>query len=142
MEQVVEVGVAGLLLGEGSESAADGCPHTHKLLQAPDRQTIDPVERQAVTCGCVLELLGSDFTRLQQAHNLIGGFLDGGVEGGDPVLDLGGSRGGSNLRGYHLAMLGVGVARHRQGLAVLVVVGWAHVMGRPVLRVGWRSSLE
>ena len=48
-----------------SESAADGCPHTHKLLQAPDRQTIDPVERQAVTCGCVLELLGSDFARLQ-----------------------------------------------------------------------------
>ena len=36
MEQVVEVVVAGLLLGEGSESAADGCPHTHKLLQAPD----------------------------------------------------------------------------------------------------------
>ena len=88
MEQVVEVGVAGLLLGEGSESAADGCPHTHKLLQAPDWQTIDPVERQAVPCGCVLELLGSDFTRLQQAHDLIGGFLDGGVEGGDPVLDL------------------------------------------------------
>ena len=89
MEQVVEVGVAGLLLGEGSESAADGCPHTHKLLQAPDWQTIDPVERQAVTCGCVLELLSSDFTRLQQAHDLIGGFLDGRVEGGDPVLDIG-----------------------------------------------------
>ena len=74
MEQVVEVDVAGLL-GEGSESAADGCPHTHKLLQAPDWQAIDSVERQAVTCGCVLELLSSDFTRLQQAHDLIGGFL-------------------------------------------------------------------
>ena len=42
---MVEVGVAGLLLGEGGESAADSCPHTHKLLQAPDRQTIEPVER-------------------------------------------------------------------------------------------------
>ena len=40
-------------------------------------------------------------------------------------------------------MLGVEVARRLKGLAVVVVVvGWAHVMGRPVLRGGWCSSLE
>ena len=39
-------------------------------------------------------------------------------------------------------MLGVEVAGRRKGLAVLVVVGWAHVMGRPVRRGGWCSSLE
>ena len=32
VEKLGEVGVAGLLLGKGSESAANGCSHTHELL--------------------------------------------------------------------------------------------------------------
>ena len=80
--------MAGLLLGKGNESAADGCSHTHELLQAPNWQSVDSVEWQAIPCGCVLELLRGDFTRLQQTNDFVGGFLDGGVEGGDPVLDL------------------------------------------------------
>ena len=81
--------MAGLLLAEYSESAADSCPHTHKLLQAPYGEAIDPVEWEAVTCGCVFQLLGSDFACLQQSPNFIGCFLDSGIEGGDPVLDVG-----------------------------------------------------
>ena len=88
VEKVLHGGVAGLLLAEDSESAADGCPHTHQVLQATDGEAIDPVKREAVACGGLFQLLGSDFACLQQAQNFVGCFLDGGVEGGDPVLDI------------------------------------------------------
>ena len=88
VEEVLHGGVAGLLLAEDSESAADGCPHTHQVLQASDGEAIDPVQWEAVTCGGLFQLLGGDFACLQQAQNLISCFLDGGVEGGDPVLDI------------------------------------------------------
>ena len=89
VEKVLHGGVAGLLLAEDSESAADGCPHTHQVLQATDGEAIDPVKREAVACGGLFQLLGSDFACLQQAQNFVSCFLDGGVEGGDPVLDIG-----------------------------------------------------
>ena len=56
--------MAGLLLAEDSESAADGCPHTHQVLQATDGEAIDPVKREAVACGGLFQLLGSDFACL------------------------------------------------------------------------------
>ena len=56
--------MAGLLLAEYSESAADSCPHTHKLLQAPYGEAIDPVEGETVACGGLFQLLGSDFAGL------------------------------------------------------------------------------
>ena len=80
--------MAGLLLGKGGESAADGCAHTHQLLQAPDGQTIHSVEGEAIACGSILELLGSDFACLQQTQDLSGGFLDSWVKSGNPVLDI------------------------------------------------------
>ena len=73
--------MAGLLLAEDSESAADGCPHTHKLLQAPYGEAIDPVEGETVACGGLFQLLGSDFACLQQAQNFVGCFLDVGHVG-------------------------------------------------------------
>ena len=34
-------GVAGLLLAENSESAADGCAHADQVLQTADREAVD-----------------------------------------------------------------------------------------------------
>ena len=89
VEEVLQGGVAGLLLAEQGESTADGCPHTHQVLQAADGKPIDPAEREAVACGGVFQLLGSNFACLQQAQNFVSCFLDSGVEGGDPMLDVG-----------------------------------------------------
>ena len=38
--------------------------HTHKLLQAPYGEAIDPVEGETVACGGPFQLLGSDFAGL------------------------------------------------------------------------------
>ena len=44
VEELGEVGVAGLLLGHDCESATNGCSYSHQLLEAADGESIDSVE--------------------------------------------------------------------------------------------------
>ena len=48
-------GMAGLLLAENSESAANGCTYADQLLQAVDGQAVDATEREAIASGCLLQ---------------------------------------------------------------------------------------
>ena len=41
-------GMAGLLLAENSESAANGCTYADQVLQAADGQAVDATEREAI----------------------------------------------------------------------------------------------
>ena len=81
--------VAGLLLAENSESAANGRPHADQMLQTANREAVDAAEREAVACSGFLQLLGGNFTCLQQTEDFVGGLLNGGVKSGDPVLNVG-----------------------------------------------------
>ena len=64
VEELLHGVVAGLLLAENSESAADGRSHTDQVLQTADREAIDAAEREAVARSGLLQLLGGDFTCL------------------------------------------------------------------------------
>ena len=89
VEELLHGVVAGLLLAENSESAANGCSHTHQVLQTANREAIDSAEREAVACSGLLQLLGGNFTCFQQTEDFVGGLLNSGVETGDPLLDIG-----------------------------------------------------
>ena len=58
-------GVAGLLLAENSESAADGCAHADQVLQTADGESVDATEWEAIASGGFLQLLCGDFACLE-----------------------------------------------------------------------------
>ena len=55
VKEVLHGGMAGLLLAENSESAANGCTYADQLLQAVDGQAVDATEREAIASGCLLQ---------------------------------------------------------------------------------------
>ena len=56
-------GMAGLLLAENSESAANGCTYADQVLQA----AVNATEREAIASGCLLQLLRGHLACLEQA---------------------------------------------------------------------------
>ena len=60
-------GMAGLLLAENSESAANGCTNADEVLETADGQAVDTAQRKAIASGCLLQLLCGDFACLEQA---------------------------------------------------------------------------
>ena len=64
-KEMLHGGVAGLLLAENSESAANGCTHADQVLQTADGESVNATEREAIASGGFLQLLRGDLACLE-----------------------------------------------------------------------------
>ena len=80
-----------LALAAECEAARNSGPHAHNVLEAFDREFVDSNQGEAIAGRGFLELVGGNFTLLEEPQDLLGCFLDFGFEGFHPVLDGGGS---------------------------------------------------
>ena len=60
-------GMAGLLLAENAESAANGGTDADEVLETADGEAVDSAKRKAIASGCFLQLLCGHLAGLEKA---------------------------------------------------------------------------